>query len=75
MSFGESVISTGYIQKTIKEDLHVKVNYVNPPWNRREKDLEDTRGHQTKAEPEGLPGGAARPPALVARPPVGPIYQ
>jgi hypothetical protein len=26
MSFGKSVISTGYIQKTIKADLHVIVN-------------------------------------------------
>jgi hypothetical protein len=30
-NIGESVISAGYIQKTIKEDLHVMVNYANPP--------------------------------------------
>jgi hypothetical protein len=75
MSFGESMISAGYIQKTVKEDLRVRVNYANPPRNRRGKDLEDIRGHHTEAEPEGLPGGATRPPAFAARPPVGPIYQ
>jgi hypothetical protein len=26
MSFGESIFSTGYIQKTINGDLHVRVN-------------------------------------------------
>jgi hypothetical protein len=33
MSFGESVISEGYIQKTIKADLHVRVNNKIPPRN------------------------------------------
>jgi hypothetical protein len=31
ISFGESMISTRFIQKTIKADLHVRVNYVIPP--------------------------------------------
>jgi hypothetical protein len=26
MSFGESMISVGFIQKTVKVDLHVRVN-------------------------------------------------
>jgi hypothetical protein len=30
MSFGESVFSARFIQKTAKEDLHVRLNYVNP---------------------------------------------
>ena len=29
-SFGESVISTGFIQKTIKVDLDVKLNHAYP---------------------------------------------
>jgi hypothetical protein len=31
MSFGESVISAGFNQKTIKADLYVRVNNVIPP--------------------------------------------
>jgi hypothetical protein len=31
MSFGESVISVGFIHKTIKEDLFVKGNFRIPP--------------------------------------------
>jgi hypothetical protein len=31
MSFVESVISAGFIQKTVKVDLHVRVNYAIPP--------------------------------------------
>jgi hypothetical protein len=27
------VISAGFIQKTVKVDLHVRVNYAIPPWN------------------------------------------
>jgi hypothetical protein len=30
-SFGESVISIGFNQKTIKTNLHVRVNNANPP--------------------------------------------
>jgi hypothetical protein len=33
VSFGESMISAGYIQKIVKVDLHVRLNYVNPPRN------------------------------------------
>ena len=30
MSFGESIFSTGFIQKTIKVDLHVRFNCAYP---------------------------------------------
>jgi hypothetical protein len=29
MSFGEFMFSAGFILKTIKEDLHVRLNYTN----------------------------------------------
>jgi hypothetical protein len=32
MSFGESVISAGFIQKTIKEELYVRLNHAYLPW-------------------------------------------
>jgi hypothetical protein len=31
ISFGESVISAGFNQKTVKADLHVRVNNLIPP--------------------------------------------
>jgi hypothetical protein len=37
MSFGEPVFSAGFNQKTVKEDLFVKVNHVYPPRNQFEK--------------------------------------
>jgi hypothetical protein len=49
-SYGKSMISAGFIQKTIKVDLHVRINYAILPQNRREKVLEDFRGHHTEAE-------------------------
>jgi hypothetical protein len=58
MSFGESVISTGCIQKTIKGDLHVRGNLRMPPWELRAKTLEDSKRLSTKAHPEGLTCGA-----------------
>jgi hypothetical protein len=60
MSFGESVISAGFIQKTIKVDLDVKVNRAYPQRNRH-KDLDDTRGHCTEVERQRLLGGAGWP--------------
>jgi hypothetical protein len=41
-SFGESVISTGYIQKTIKGDLHVRGNHRISPPELRGKTLGDS---------------------------------
>jgi hypothetical protein len=54
-SFGESAISVRFIKKTVKRDLFVKRNHRIMPWHLRGKDLEDTRGHHTVAEPKGLP--------------------
>ena len=61
MSFGESVFSAGFIQKTVKGDLFFKGNYGIPPRKQRGKVLEDSRRLSTKANPEGLPCGASRP--------------
>jgi hypothetical protein len=47
------MISTGYIQKTVKVDLHVRSNNVIPPRNLCEKVLEDSRRLSTEADPEG----------------------
>jgi hypothetical protein len=43
MSFGESVISTGYIHKTFKGDQDVRGNHGIPPRELRGKTLEDSR--------------------------------
>jgi hypothetical protein len=67
-SFGKSVISTGYIQKTIKADLHVRVNYAIPLRNLCEKVLEDSRGHHTEARGRTLPCGAGWPKLQAAQP-------
>jgi hypothetical protein len=61
MSFGESVISTGYIHKTVKGDLHVRGNLRIPPRVLRGKTLEDSRRLSTEAHPKGLPCGANQP--------------
>ena len=77
MSFGESVFSAGFIQKTAKEDLIVKGNYRIPPWHQRGKDLEDTRRHHTAAQAERSPDGTiwsdlqtGRPPRPITQSPV-----
>jgi hypothetical protein len=49
------MISVGFIKKTVKGDLFVKRNHRIMPWHLRGKDLEETRGHHTTAEPKGLP--------------------
>ena len=61
MSFGESEFSAGFMQKTIKADLHVRINRAYPPQNVHQKVLEDSRGHHTEAGAKGLPCGAGRP--------------
>jgi hypothetical protein len=43
MSFGESMFSAGFIQKTIKEDLIIKGNNGIPLRKQRGKTLEDSR--------------------------------
>ena len=61
MSFGESIFFAGFIQKTIKMDLHVRINCTYPLQNRHQNVPEDSRGLHTKAEPEWLLGGAVQP--------------
>jgi hypothetical protein len=61
MSFGEFMLSTGFIQKTIKVDLYVRVNHSYLQQDRHQKDLEDSREHHTTTEGEPLPGAAGWP--------------
>ena len=68
MSFGGSIFSAGFIQKTIKEDLFIKGNYGIPPRKQRAKILEDSRRLYTEAEPETLTCVADRPHMQAARP-------
>jgi hypothetical protein len=63
MSFGESLISTGFIQKTIKGGLFVKRNQGIIMWHLRGKVLEDSRRLSTEAEASHLHVG-----------PVGPLW-
>ena len=55
MSFGESVFSSGFNQKTAKGGLFVKGNHIIPPRKQCGKTLEDSRRLSTKADPEPLP--------------------
>jgi hypothetical protein len=48
-SFGESMFSARFIQKTVKRYLFVKENIGIPPRHQRGKDLEDSRTLSTKA--------------------------
>jgi hypothetical protein len=68
MSLGEYVFSAGNIQKTIKADLHVRVNYAIPSWNQHGKVPEDSRGLHTEAGGEALPCRKGRPHLQAARP-------
>jgi hypothetical protein len=49
ISFGEPIFFTGFIQKIIKGDLHVRANNAIPPRNLRGKTLEDSKRYSTKA--------------------------
>ena len=55
------MISIGFIQKTIKVDLDVRVKRAYPQQNRHQKTLEDSRGLHTKVKGERLSSGAAQP--------------
>jgi hypothetical protein len=68
MSFGESVFSAGFIQKTAKGDLFVKGNHVIPQRNRHEKTLKDTRRQPTKVDPKSMTCGAGQPHLQVGQP-------
>jgi hypothetical protein len=48
MSFGESMFSAGFIQKTIKMDPIVRLNHVYPRWYRLGKTLEHSRRLSTE---------------------------
>jgi hypothetical protein len=52
MSFGESVFSAGFIQKTVKENLIVKGNNGIPPRKQHGKTLEDSRRCSTEDDHE-----------------------
>ena len=56
------MISVGFIQKTIKVDLHVRFNYAYPPQNGHQKTLEGSRGLHTKAKGETPAGPTCKPP-------------
>ena len=73
-SFAKSVFSTGFIQKTVKVDLHVRFNHTYPQRNQHQKTLEDSRGLRAEVERQRLPGEAGRPHLHAARPP-GPTCQ
>ena len=62
MSFGESIFSAGFIQKTVKVDLYVRFNRAYPQRNGHQKTLEDSKGLHTEAERQRLPGGAGPTP-------------
>jgi hypothetical protein len=50
MSFDESMFSAGFIQKTAKVDLDVRINRIYPWQKQPQKVPEDSRGHHTEAE-------------------------
>jgi hypothetical protein len=70
MSFDEFIFSTGFTQKTTKDDLNIKRYHGIILWHIHKKVLEDTKGLHTEAGLESLPGGADRPHPCAARPPV-----
>jgi hypothetical protein len=66
MSFGESMFSAGFIQRTIKGDLFVKGNYGIPPCKQHGKIVEDSRRLSTEVDPEGCHVGPANPTYMSA---------
>ena len=58
MSFGESMNVGGFIQKTVKGDLIVRLHYIYLRRKLLVKDLEHTRRQPTKADLERLTCGA-----------------
>ena len=55
ISFGESVYSTGFIQKSIKVDLNVRINRNYLQRKQLQKVLEDSRRQTTEGEGERQP--------------------
>ena len=74
MSFGESVFFVGFIQKTVKVDLHVRFNCAYPQRNGHQKTLEDSGGLHTEAEDETSPDPTCKLPDPWG-PPVSPSLQ
>jgi hypothetical protein len=71
MSFGESVFLAGFIQKTVKVHLDVRISHAYPKRKQPQKVLEDLRGHHTEVEGEAPPGGPGWPaPGPTYQPPV-----
>ena len=66
--FGDFMTVGGFNQKTVKEDLFVKVNHVHPRRNRPGKTLEQSRRQTTITQPEPLPCGAVQPHLQAGRP-------
>ena len=58
MSFGESIFFAGFIQKTVKADIDVRLNHAYSQRKQPQKVPEDSRELHTEAEGEMLPGGA-----------------
>jgi hypothetical protein len=54
------MISVGFIKKTVKVNLDVRINHAYPQPKRPQKILEDPKGLRTKAEGE-TPPDACRP--------------
>jgi hypothetical protein len=73
MSFGESMISAGYTQKTIKGDLHVRGNHRIPPRELCGKALEDSKRLSIEAGHEALPCEAAQTHLQATRLPGPPV--
>ena len=63
MSFGKSIFSVGFIQKTIKADLNVRLNHAYPQLKQTQKVPEDSRGLHTEAECETPP---VSPPVVMS---------
>ena len=61
MSFGESVFSVGFIQKTVKVGLDVRLNRAYPQRKQPQKVPEGLRELHNETEGEALLGGAGQP--------------
>ena len=68
MSFGESMFSTGFNQKTAKEDLIVKGNHGILPWYQCGKTLEESKRRISETGLDPLPCGVGWPIGGAAQP-------
>ena len=72
MSFGESMNTGGFTQKTIKGDLIVRLHHIYPRRKLFGKHLEHIRRQPTEADLKRLTCGAGRPHLQAGRP-MGPL--